>query len=307
MAKSLPLLVTTDLQQDSASIRRTRAVNQYAVSLGKRLNTKLEVLHVANLGEIAQIPQAASAILSTQKSQLKNLVNPFQDVSRARFIVGHPAAAISKLASQKKKYELIVQGTSGRTGLSRAFLGSVAEEVIRHSKTPVMTVGPEAQKHGRHAELLSGDTPLILVATDLEKTSVPALHYALGLAKRLGGRVHAVYHLQTGLHPLIQTAMATPSSSRELQELVRSLERDAEKTLKKAAAKFRKAGVEFSSSVLEKGPTAPEPLIAEAKRSGASLIVMGTHARGLLLGSFLGSTCRGVVLGAPVPVITVRR
>ncbi|MBU6375568.1 MAG: universal stress protein [Bdellovibrionales bacterium] len=307
MAKTLPLLVTTDLQQDSASLRRTRAVNQYAVALGEKLKTTLEVLHVANLGEIAQIPQAASAILNTQKSQLKNLVNPFQNVSRARFIVGHPATSISKLASQKTKYELLVQGTSGRTGLSRAFLGSVAEEVIRHSKIPVMTVGPEAQKHALHADFLSKGAPLILVATDLKKTSLPALQYALGLAKRLGGRVHAVYHLQTGLHPLLQTAMATPSSSRELQELVRTLERDAEKTLKKTQAKFQKAGVEFSWSVLEKGPTAPEPLIAEAKKCGASLMVMGTHARGLLLGSFLGSTCRGVVLGSPVPVITVQR
>lgn len=33
--------------------------------------------------------------------------------------------------------------THGRTGLDRLMLGSVTEKVVRKSKTPVLTVGPE--------------------------------------------------------------------------------------------------------------------------------------------------------------------
>jgi nucleotide-binding universal stress UspA family protein len=33
-----------------------------------------------------------------------------------------------------------VIGTHGRTGMSRAFLGSTAERVVRHSKKPVLTI-----------------------------------------------------------------------------------------------------------------------------------------------------------------------
>lgn len=36
--------------------------------------------------------------------------------------------------------ELIVMGTHGRTGVKRALLGSVTEDVVRHSDIPVLTV-----------------------------------------------------------------------------------------------------------------------------------------------------------------------
>ena len=36
--------------------------------------------------------------------------------------------------------DLIVMGTHGRTGLSRALVGSVAERVVRLSPVPVLTV-----------------------------------------------------------------------------------------------------------------------------------------------------------------------
>jgi nucleotide-binding universal stress UspA family protein len=307
MAMKLPLLVTTDLQQDAPSVHRTRAVNQVALAFAKRLGTSMEMLHVANIGEIAKIPQAATVILDSQKEQLKNLANPFEGVSKARFVVGHPVPAITKLSAQKSKYELLVQGTSGKTGLSRAFLGSVAEEVLRHSRIPVMTVGPEAQAHAAHSKLASQDRPVIVVATELEKTSVPAERYAIQLAKKLKGRVHAVHHLQAGFHPLIQTAMSTPSGSRELQDLIRGLKKDAEKALAKVAAQAKKAGVAFSWTLVETGIHASEAVIDTARAQNAALVVMGTHARGLVMGSFLGSTARGVILGSPAPVITVRR
>ena len=42
--------------------------------------------------------------------------------------------------------DLIVMGTHGRTGLSRALLGSVAEKVVRLSPVPVLTVSAEPER-----------------------------------------------------------------------------------------------------------------------------------------------------------------
>lgn len=57
-------------------------------------------------------------------------------------IEGHPADEIVKFAEQND-IEMIVMGTLGKTGLDRFLLGSVAENVVRHSKIPVLVVRGE--------------------------------------------------------------------------------------------------------------------------------------------------------------------
>ena len=52
---------------------------------------------------------------------------------------GNPASEIENFA-EKNDIELIVMGTLGKTGVQRFLLGSVAENVIRHSKVPVLVV-----------------------------------------------------------------------------------------------------------------------------------------------------------------------
>ena len=44
--------------------------------------------------------------------------------------------------------DLLVMGTIGRTGVRKFLLGSVAEEAMRESRCPVLTVGPESHACG---------------------------------------------------------------------------------------------------------------------------------------------------------------
>ncbi|MDD2439202.1 MAG: universal stress protein [Methanosarcinaceae archaeon] len=52
---------------------------------------------------------------------------------------GHPAPELIDFA-EREKMDLVVMGTLGRTGLDRLLLGSVAGNVVRHCKVPVMVV-----------------------------------------------------------------------------------------------------------------------------------------------------------------------
>ena len=52
---------------------------------------------------------------------------------------GIPHKMILKVATEWEA-DLIVLGTHGRTGLSHLFMGSVAENVIRHSTKPLFIV-----------------------------------------------------------------------------------------------------------------------------------------------------------------------
>ncbi len=54
---------------------------------------------------------------------------------------GDPSQEICSYANEHH-YDLIVLGTHGRTGLRRALVGSVAEQVVRHANCPVISVKP---------------------------------------------------------------------------------------------------------------------------------------------------------------------
>lgn len=57
---------------------------------------------------------------------------------------GNPHDDILTYAS-KNDIDVIVMGTHGRTGVKRALLGSVTENVVRHSEIPVLTVHREPE------------------------------------------------------------------------------------------------------------------------------------------------------------------
>jgi universal stress protein A len=55
---------------------------------------------------------------------------------------GDPATTIVERAASGK-YDLLVLGTHGRTGISHVIMGSVAEKVVRRAPCPVLTVRSE--------------------------------------------------------------------------------------------------------------------------------------------------------------------
>jgi nucleotide-binding universal stress UspA family protein len=53
-----------------------------------------------------------------------------------------------ELLSAARDGDLYVMASHGRGGVSRLFLGSVAEELTRHSRVPVMVIRAQTAKHG---------------------------------------------------------------------------------------------------------------------------------------------------------------
>jgi nucleotide-binding universal stress UspA family protein len=52
---------------------------------------------------------------------------------------GNPSEELIRYA-EKENMDIVIMGTVGKTGLDRLLLGSVAGNVVRHSKVPVMVV-----------------------------------------------------------------------------------------------------------------------------------------------------------------------
>jgi nucleotide-binding universal stress UspA family protein len=76
------------------------------------------------------------------RKQLTALVSRAQKAgvrATALLLDGGPYEQIPR-AARRLRADLIVIGTHGRTGLSKAFLGSVAERLIRLAPCPILTV-----------------------------------------------------------------------------------------------------------------------------------------------------------------------
>ncbi len=58
----------------------------------------------------------------------------------AKFLTGTPWDQIVSTAREDARIDLIVMGSHGRTGIKRAWIGSVAERVVRHAPCAVLVV-----------------------------------------------------------------------------------------------------------------------------------------------------------------------
>ena len=84
--------------------------------------------------------------LNTQRARKymkKKLDEVISESIEATFhvVTGEPFESIVKTC-KKERADLIVMTTHGKSGLKRAILGSVADKVIRESRTPVMVIRP---------------------------------------------------------------------------------------------------------------------------------------------------------------------
>jgi universal stress protein A len=145
MPKIRRILMATDFSECSHE-----ALEQ-ASALARAFDASLDVLHVWEVppflpGELLVGESGAQASLMDLVCDRANqrmgqlLGSAERDgirISSGRCVFGVPHSAIVDTASEGQ-YDLLVLGSRGRTGLTRALLGSVAERVVRHAPCTVV-------------------------------------------------------------------------------------------------------------------------------------------------------------------------
>jgi nucleotide-binding universal stress UspA family protein len=187
---------------------------------------------------------------------------------------------------EQKEIDLIVLGTRGRTGLGKVILGSIAEQILRQSPCPVLTVGPHVNPWSDEYVKMRE----IVYATDLATNTPVAAPYAISLAQE--NQAHLVLlHVIEDPKPgdLVESPEGVNLKARKLQQLV-----------------TEQAGLWCEPAyVVEQGPAA-EKILDVAKRRHTDLIVLGARpAKGLATHLNMG-TVHKVVSHATCPVLTVR-
>jgi universal stress protein A len=134
------ILVTTDF-----SAFANRAVN-YAHALAEEHGAELHVLHVVPSIAAMVAEHGTSGAMGPQDEQegsqwLATLLGESGKVRRVEAVrVGHEVPQTIVHYAKNNGIDLIVIATHGRTGLSHALLGSIAELVLRLAPCPVLAI-----------------------------------------------------------------------------------------------------------------------------------------------------------------------
>jgi nucleotide-binding universal stress UspA family protein len=300
------ILVADDIEnQTDSGKRRSHAVLSAASVLAQRLKTDIALLFVEDSKAYPPNTLDATGIRAwhaRHEERLEEVSKQFPVPVSSSLKSGPPAEQILKTLRARSAPELVVVGTQGRTGLKRLLVGSVAEEVIRHSKRPVMVIGPLAQEKD-HPFAVQKQLK-ILVATDLGKNSRAAERYALSLAKRIGARVVLFNCLADSMRAIMETSAYAGTAPFNFDGIIVQIRDEAAATLKQKARFFQKHGIPCEYKVEDNAVISACAVYQEAENNYA-IIVMGTHGRNALLNAFFGSTARETILNASIPVITV--
>jgi nucleotide-binding universal stress UspA family protein len=140
------ILVPVDFGEVSA-----RALD-LAIALATPFEAKITLFHATWIGPTEAIAFSEGLYWPTEEyeRQAKAAFDRLLAKTKVRYanveavvVLGEPREKIVECA-ERMGIDLIVMGTHGRRGLSRAFLGSVAERVVRSSPAPVLTVSLNA-------------------------------------------------------------------------------------------------------------------------------------------------------------------
>src|SRR6266704_547943 len=210
------ILFATDFSQAAD------AAAPIAIQIAGRYGAKVYGVHVNRFDDYtAAAPNAwagmAEAADKETKEDAGRLNEQLQGIEHEVVIgEGNIWEVVSKLIKEKE-IDLVVLGTRGRTGLGKTILGSVAEQILRQSPCPVLTVGP-------HVNLWSDEYAKmreILYVTDLTADSPTAAPYAISLAQENQAHLVLLHVIEdTKAGDLVDSREVVDLKERKLQQLV---------------------------------------------------------------------------------------
>jgi nucleotide-binding universal stress UspA family protein len=193
--------------------------------------------------------------------------------------------------------DLVVSTTHGRGPVSRFWLGSVADQLIRRLHVPLLLVRP-----GAPDRLPPASFSRILIALD----GSPFAERALAEATALGRAFGASYDLVSVVEP--PAPIADPSGLMVIPvgpDTYLLQRKQAGDYLEKVAKGLRDQGLEVTCHPVDGGAVAT-CVLAQAEAGHSDLIALASHGAGGLERLVVGSVADKVIRGTIKPVLVVR-
>lgn len=273
------------------------SVTAVAASLARIFGARLELLHVVHLPPGLSPEYLVEDVIVDIRARARQAMDArAAELARTGLDVhGHVVLdlvddGILKRAREARA-DLLVLGTHARRGAARAFLGSVAERIVRAAPCPIVVVPPSSG--GR----LSGNEPLaaalkLLAGIDHSTASDAALAWL----RRVDGQAACdirLVHLYWPPREHQRLGLESPDPFEADQEVIGVLTRELQS---RVAAHFGRDNLPLR--VRPFWGAEDDPLAWEAETDDADLLVVGTSQG-------RHSTAVAAIRGAHVPVVCV--
>ncbi|MGE9745468.1 universal stress protein [Bdellovibrio bacteriovorus] len=305
MAEDL-LFIADDLAERSAKGRlRSRLLRDNSVEIARKWGLKIEYLYVVDL-KIPLFKKQQFKILKENFDAIKGSVEEKYRKEKIpaeiNILYGIPAEEILKSVRLANEARLLLIGTQGRKGIKKLLMGSVAEEVLRNTSTPVLVLGPKAQEKRKVLQI--SEKMKVLFLTDFSDSSDAAESFLISFCSKFKCPVLIAHSVGEQISRIRQSLLAAGDVPLDIERMFNQMTEDAQRDLQRKTRDFQKKGLKATSHLFVK----EERLEASLKGLLAKmdLVVMGTRGRNKVLSSFVGSTARDLILNSPVPVVAIR-
>lgn len=211
-----------------------------------------------------------------------------------------PAAPTLEAYAAENGIDLIVMATHGRGGLTRAWLGSVADRLVRQVTMPLLLVRPEQDEPPSPVIAREELFHRILIPLDGSDLAEAILEPATSL----GDLEDSEYDLVRVVPPPPpigpRVRIEAPETDGDAQERLRAA---AESYLGGVADRLQQPTSRRVRTSVQLTDSTAGGILAHAEASGADLIAMSTHGHGRLTRTLLGSHADKVLRAANVPVL----
>lgn len=201
-------------------------------------------------------------------------------------------------AAEEQSADVVVCGSRGLGGLSRAYLGSTSSSLLHHSPCPLLVVPPPERD-------LAGPIVIGYDASDGARAAVRAA------AQLFPGRAAVVVHVWASpVRRSLAGAALLAAPLKEVAEIAGDFDDmfagEARDIADEGAALGSEQGLDAKALAVESASDGWRGLAAAALSEQAALLVVGCRGRAALASTVLGSMSSGVVHNADLPVLVHR-
>ena len=288
------ILVPTDFEE------KLNVVLDEAIQIANHYDAEIHILHV-NIFPIG-VP-FASTYFDPEDSNMKEHIDSYVDDKFAEIKKNYGDEVKFKFVNRsaervlhgieeyvkEKDIDLIIMSSHGRKAFLNFFLGSIAEEAIRHSPVPVMIVKEEK------ANIFSGIRPLFLVPIDFSEFSKNALIDTIKLAKIVEAKIHLIHTIPNAFQLHVEGAEI--NIIKNYPDLIKDTEKALKKFFKAVDSDYTKVEYKVLFGV------AAVEITDYAAQNNINMIFLSSHGLTGIKKFFIGNVAEKIVRMADCPVL----